>query len=236
LMQRTPLRCYHIPMLPRFVVSFLLLFCVAASTQTYAQTATPSLKSFHDPELGVTYFFPGQFNPVSPMQPSVMKTDATPQCVRTSLSAGSSPASGDSAFVFSTIDGACPGILQQAQQLGSFTKDQLLRQLKRYGTPTITKEPSRYNIEGNRAAVTLAAAEGDTKLPNGKFVTTYAVKACMLSDHPLPAAQAVPKGLKDVICLDFTTQRRELLTSVLAFVIQFDDHAMQSMVPNSILR
>jgi hypothetical protein len=222
-------------MLPRFAVFFLLLFCVAASTQTSAQTAAPALKSFHDPALGVTYFYPGQFNPVVPVKPNLTKTDATAQCVQTSLSAGSSPAAGDSAFVFSSIDGACPGILQQAQQLGSFTKDQLLRQLKRYGNPTITRQPSRYTIDGRPAAVTLASAESDTKLPNGSPVTTYAVKACMLNDHP-SAPEAAPKGARDVICLDFTTQRRELLTSVLAFVIQFGDHSMQAIVPNSIVR
>jgi hypothetical protein len=225
-------------MLLRLTASFLLVFCAFAPTQASAQSAAPALKSFHDQTLGVTYFYPGHFNAVVPLAPpkaSLTKADTTPQCVRTSFSAGSSPAMGDSAFVFSTIDGACPGILQQAQQLGSFTKDQILRQLKRYGTPTITRQPSRYTIEGHPAAVTVASAAGDTKLPNGSLLTTYAVKACMLNDRA-GAATTKKDDARDVLCFDFTTQRRELLTSVLTFVIQADGHPPQSIVPSSTVR
>ena len=171
-------------MMPRLAAS-LLLVCATA----LPQTSSPfSLKSFHDSAPGISYFYPGEFTPVAPAAPA--KTDpASPHCVRTSFSAGSDPAAGNSAFVFSLIDNACPGVLKEAQQLGSFTRAQILRQMKRYGTPVITHDPVRYTVAGHPAAVTLASAQAtETQAAVAKTRsgdgTTYAAKACILTGSP----------------------------------------------------
>jgi hypothetical protein len=218
-------------MMSRFA-AFLLLVCATALSQTPSPL---SLKSFHDAGSGVAYFYPGEFMPVAPALPA--KTDApTPHCVRTSFSAGSGPEAGDSAFIFSVIDGACPGVLHEAQQLGSFTRAQLLRQMKRYGTPVITHDPVRYAIAGHPAAVTLGQAvetqTADSKTKSrGK--TTYAAKACMLAEVPTSGHGSDPK---QVLCFDFTTTRQDILPHLTAFSVQFDGEQLQSLIPGAILR
>jgi hypothetical protein len=220
-------------MMPRFAAS-LLLICASALPQT---PSTFSLKSFHDASSGVAYFYPGEFMPVAPAAPA--KTDsASPHCVRTSFSAGSGPSVGDSAFVFSVIDNACPGVLHEAQQLGSFTKTQILRQMKRYGAPVITHDPVRYSIAGHPAAVTLAAAQAletqhtDIKTKSDTK-TTYAAKVCMLTGSSTTGHESDPK---QVLCFDFTTTREDLLARLSAFSVQFDGEPLQSLVPGAILR
>lgn len=211
----------------------LLLVCATALSQS---PSAFTLKSFHDAASGVAYFYPGEFMPVAPAAPA--KTDdAAPHCVRTSFSAGSGPAIGDSAFVFSVIDNACPGVLHEAQQLGSFTKTQILRQMKRYGAPVITHDPVRYNIAGHPAAVTLAAAQASETQPTdiktkSNTKTTYAAKVCMLTGSST-TGHADPK---QVLCFDFTTTREDLLARLTAFSVQFDGEPLQSLVPGAILR
>jgi hypothetical protein len=136
------------------------------------------------------------------------------------------------------IDNACPGVLHEAQQLGSFTKTQILRQMKRYGTPVITHDPVRYTVAGHPAAVTLAsaqAAESQTAAPKTKRSdgTTYAAKACMLTGTPTTGHESDPK---QVLCFDFTTTRQDLLSRLSAFSVQFDGEPLQSLVPGAILR
>ncbi|HEY6374412.1 MAG TPA: hypothetical protein VIX90_02685 [Edaphobacter sp.] len=216
----------------RFAVS-LLLVCATALSQT---PSSLSLKSFHDATSGVAYFYPGEFMSVAPAAPA--KTDAAaPHCVRTSFSAGSSPAIGDSAFVFSVIDNACPGVLKEAQQLGSFTRAQILRQMKRYGTPIITHDPVRYTIAGHPAAVTLASAQAtETQAAEAKTKgdrTTYAAKACVLTGSSTTGHGSDPK---QVLCFDFTTTREDILPRLSAFSVQFDGEPLQSLVPGTILR
>ena len=220
-------------MMPRFAAS-LLLICASAFAQT---PSTFSLKSFHDSAPGITYFYPGEFKPMMPAPPA-KDASASPHCVRTSFSGGSDPAAGNSAFVFSLIDNACPGVLKEAQQLGSFTRVQILRQMKRYGTPVITHEPVRYTIAGHPAAVTLASAQAEdnqeagTQKKNGDG-TTYAAKACMLTGSPSTGHDSAPK---QVVCFDFTTTRRDLLPRLFVFSAQFDGESLQSLVPGTILR
>lgn len=217
--------------MPRFAAS-LLLVCATA----LPQTSSPfSLKSFHDPAPGITYFYPGEFTPMMPSPPA-KEEGAAPHCVRTSFTGGSDPAAGNSAFVFSLIDNACPGVLKEAQQLGSFTRAQILRQMKRYGTPVIMHEPVRYSIAGHPAAVTLASAQAaDTQAAGGQKKnsdgTTYAAKACMLAGNT--GHDSAPK---QVVCFDFTTTRRDLLPRLFAFSAQFDGETLQSLVPGTILR
>lgn len=220
-------------MMPRFAAS-LLLVCATALSQT---PSSFSLKSFHDPAPGITYFYPSEFTPMT-IAPPAKEEGATPHCVRTSFSAGSDPAAGNSAFVFSLIDNACPGVLKDAQQLGSFTRAQILRQMKRYGTPVIMHDPVRYTVAGHPAAVTLASAQATdtqaagTQTKNGDG-TTYAAKACMLAGDPSTGHDSGPKP---VVCFDFTTTRRDLLPRLFAFSAQFDGEQLQSLVPGTLLR
>ncbi len=212
----------------------LLLICATGLSQS---PSALSLKSFHDATSGVAYFYPGEFMPFAPAAPA--KTDAAaPHCVRTTFSAGSGPAIGDSAFVFSVIDNACPGVLHEAQQLGSFTKTQILRQMKRYGAPVITHDPVRYSIAGHPAAVTLAAAQSSETQPAAiktktTTKTTYAAKVCMLTGSSTTGHVSDPK---QVLCFDFTTTREDLLERLTAFSVQFDGEPLQSLVPGAILR
>ena len=221
-------------MMPRFAAS-LLLICASALPQT---PSTFSLKSFHDSAPGITYFYPGEFKPMMPASPA-KDASASPHCVRTSFSGGSDPAAGNSAFVFSLIDNACPGVLKEAQQLGSFTRVQILRQMKRYGTPVITHEPVRYTVAGHPAAVTLASAQAEdnqeagTQKKNGDG-TTYAAKACILTGSPTTGRR--DSDPKQVLCFDFTTTRQDLLPRLAAFSVQFDGETLQSLVPGAILR
>ncbi len=154
------------------------------------------------------------------------------------MSAGAAAAAGNSVFVLSSIDDTCPGVLNTAvQKLGSFTREQILRQLKKYGTPEITQEPNRYNIDGHPAAITMASAEAADTPPGKRPTTTYAAKACVLGNVPVKGSKSDPAPVtKHVFCFDFTTPHKNLLTQMLAFTIQFDQDQPQPLVPGSILR
>jgi hypothetical protein len=242
-------------MMSRFALLLLLSVSAFSYSQTAASTDThdPRVpKAFRDSSLGITYYYPGRYVPATPAVPAPppaavadkdKKDAATSQCVHSDLSADSSVTGDTSVFVLSTIGSACPGILQQAQDLSTFTREQVLRQLRRYGTPTITQEPTRYTIDGRPAVITIASAQepdsGGTKLRP----ITYAAKACVLSDVPVDAPgkssfiHGRPRALPSshVVCFDFTTQQRDLLNLTLSFTIQFDGQAIQPLVPGTIL-
>ena len=175
--------------------------------------------------------------PAAPAASSSTTEAATPQCARSSLSAGFLHAGGTSVFVLSTIDNSCPGVLRGAQRLEPFTREQILRQLKQYGTPVITQEPRQYNIDGHRAAITMASVE-EAAQPNKRAVTTYAAKACFLGN--IPEKRSGKSGgdseTSHVLCFDFTTPQRDLLPRMLSFTLQFDKDAPQPLVPGNILR
>ncbi len=220
-------------MLLRSTALFLTLLLGPLLPQASAQTAQ---KFFHDPLLSLTYSYPGRFTS-EPPPPAAKSTAASPQCVQSTFAASSTTPVGSTAFLLSTIDNTCPPILHAAQQLGRFTKEQVLRQLTRYGTPVLTDDPTSYTIAGHPAALSMAWAQApDT--PSGKpGVITYAAKACVLGNVP-------PKGnkknldspVKHVICFDFTTPQKDLLTLLLGFTIQFDNDPPQALIPGSILR
>jgi len=213
---------------------------LAASCIAQTSTTPPALRIFHDPTLDVTIGYPGEFTPVltDPTKAQPANKGGGTQCVRSILTAGSVTTLGSSAFVVSVIDDACPTVLKQAEQQGSFTRDQILRQLKVYGMASLTQEPFRYAIDGRPAAVTLATAKpDDTSAAPGRKSTTYAAKACFLSNIPAKASgkqAAAPAG--EVICLDYTTQNRELMTRVLSFTIKFGDGDMHPVVPGNAVR
>jgi hypothetical protein len=196
-----------------------------------------TLKSFHDYALHITYFYPSRFVPV-PSPPSTVITTDTPQCVRTTLFANSVTPIDTSSFALSTVDNTCPDVLHRAAQLGPFIREEILRQLKQYGEPAITHEPTRYNIDGRLAAIILASVP--TPATPGKVArTTYAAKACVLGSIPVKARKKDSKPVEPVsrvFCFDFTTQNNDVLNLMLSFIIQFDNDPLMPMFPGSVVR
>jgi hypothetical protein len=215
----------------------LVLVCAAALSQPVDQPNPNMPKSFHDQALNLTYFYPGRFVPdpesVSP-RPSA---EATPKCARSTLFANAVSPVDTSSFVLSTIDNTCPNVLHGATMLGPFVREQILRQLKQYGEPTITQEPTAYAIDGHPAAIVLASvpmpvAEG--KIPH----TTYAAKACFLGNIPAkPHKKSDPVDqVRHVLCFDFTTLHNDLYSLMFGFSMQFDNDSPQPIVPGSVIR
>jgi hypothetical protein len=224
-------------MVHRFSALLLLLVCATALAQTSDQADPKVPKSFHDPALNVTYFYPGRFVPdLSSIAPKP-DADPTPKCAHSTLFANSVTPADTSSFVLSTIDNTCPNILRGATLLGPFVREQILRQLKQYGEPTITQEPTSYAIGGHPAAIVLASVpmpQVKGKIPT----TTYAAKACVLGNIPVKArkkSQPVDPT-RHVLCFDFTTLHGDLYTLMFAFTMQFDNDAPQPMVPGSVIR
>ena len=235
--------------LRRTALLLVLLVCVSALSQTPDQSSAepnPNLpRSFHDADLNITYFYPGRFVPdpasvaenTSAQTSTSSTTTATPKCARSTFFANSVTPVDTSSFVLSTIDNTCPNVLRGATTLGPFIREQILRQLKQYGEPTVTQEPTRYTINGHPAAIVLASVpmpEAAGKIPR----TTYAAKACFLGTIPVkPRKRSDPiEQPKHVLCFDFTTQERDLLSLVFGFSIQFDNDSPQPLVPGSALR
>jgi hypothetical protein len=218
-------------------VFVLVLSCLPVFAQAAAPSDPHTPKIFRDTAMGVTYAYPSEFTAEKVAAPP--KADpATPRCVQSTLSGGSTTKLGSSVFVLSTMDDACPGVLLNAsKQLGSFTKEQILRQLKSYGTPVVTQEPVRYSIDGHPAAITMGSAQPGEAQPGKTLVTTFAAKACVLGNVAVKATKTEPaQPTKHIFCFDFTTQQRDLLPLILAFTIQFDQGKTQSLVPGNILR
>jgi hypothetical protein len=233
-------------MMSRSAAFLLLLFCAAAFSQPPDQPASNLPKSFHDPLLNITYFYPGRFTPATPEPAPALRasSDSAPAklCAQSDLSASSVSPVGTSVFVLSTIDNTCPSVLHGAStDLGAFTREQVLRQLKQYGDPVITQEPTHYTIDGHPAVVTLASAQAPTT-PGTSGITpphiTYAAKACFLGNVPVkPRRRSDPvEPTRHVLCFDFTTQERDLLPLMFSFSMQFDKDSPQPLVPGSALR
>jgi hypothetical protein len=234
-------------MMSRSVAFLLLLICGAAFSQPPDQPASNVPKSFHDPLLNVTYFYPGRFTPATPdasptgpVQSS--SATATHLCAESTLSASSISPVGTSVFVLSTIDNTCPNVLHGAStDLGAFTREQVLREIKQYGDPVITQEPTHYTIDGHPAVITLASAQPPLT-PGTNGITppkiTYAAKACFLGNIPVkPRKRSEPvEQTNHVLCFDFTTQERDLLPLMFSFSMQFDNDSPQPLVPGSALR
>jgi hypothetical protein len=226
----------------RFPAFLLLLVCVTAVAQTpVAQTpdqAESKLpKSFHDSALNVTYFYPGRFVPDPASLSPKPEANPTPKCAHSTLFANSVTPVDTSSFVLSTIDNTCPNVLRGATLLGPFIREQIIRQLKQYGEPTITQEPTNYAIDGHPAAIVLASVPmPDVK---GKIPTiTYAAKACVLGNIPVKPRKKSEHvdPTRHVLCFDFTTLHKDLYTLMFAFSMQFDNDLPQPMVPGSVIR
>jgi hypothetical protein len=225
-------------MVLRSLILFLLsLVCASAPAQTADQPNPNVPKSFHDSALNVTYFYPGRFVPDNTALAPKPNADPTPKCARSTLFANAVTPVDTSSFVLSTIDNTCPNILRGATLLGPFVREQILRQLKQYGEPTITQEPTNYAIDGHPAAIVLASVP--MPAVKGKIpTTTYAAKACMLGNIPVkPRKRSQPvEPTRHVLCFDFTTLHQDLYTLMFAFTMQFDNDAPQAIVPGSVIR
>ena len=218
-------------------LSLLLFVCAAALPQASDQPNPNVPRSFHDSALNVTYFYPGRFIPDPASVAPKPSTDANPRCAHSTLFANSVTPSNTSSFVLSTIDNTCPNVLRGATLLGPFVREQILRQLKQYGEPTVTQEPTIYAIDGHPAAIVLASvplAQVKGKIPT----TTYAAKACVLGNIPVkPKKKSDPvEPTRHVLCFDFTTQHSDLYTLMFAFTMQFDNDSPLPMVPGSVIR
>lgn len=241
-LQDKTLKCYDKKMVLRSAASFLLLaVCAAALSQTSGQTAPSGPHIFHDSALGITYFYPERFTPA---QLAPAKAEAKPNCAQSTLTGSSASPVGTSAFVLSSIGNVCPTVLHgAASNLDAFTREQVLRQLKQYGDPVITQDPTHYTIDGHPAAITIASvkhtAAADTA-GNSNIIPpqmTYAAKACVLGEVPEKHSKAsLADQTTHIVCFDFTTQQRDLLPLMLAFTVQFDGHGPQPIVPGSVLR
>ena len=220
-----------------FFVLLLVCVCAAAFSQT-SDPPNPNIpKSFHDSLLSVTYFYPGRFTPDPESITPKPGTDGAPKCAHSTLFANSVTPVDTSSFVLSTIDNTCPNVLRGATFLGPFIREQILRQLKQYGEPTITQEPTHYNIDGHPAAIVLASVP----MPETKGTiptTTYAAKACVLGNIPVkPKKKSDPVDpTRHVLCFDFTTLHQDLYHLMFAFSMQFDNDPPQPMVPGSVIR
>jgi hypothetical protein len=128
--------------------------------------------------------------------------------------------------------------LRRGTQLGLFIREEILHQLKQYGEPSITQEPTRYNIDGRSAAIILASVpmpQTSDKVAR----TTYAAKVCALASIPVKARKKDSKPVEPVgpvICFDFTTQNNELLNLMFTFIVQFDNDPLTPMFPASVVR
>jgi hypothetical protein len=213
----------------------LLSLCAAGQAQTNDQERTRNLpKSFHDDALNITYFYPAHFETVSD-QAGVSSDSATDKCAKTILIAESSIPAGPSSFVLSSIDHACPELVRKANALGPFTRMQLLRQLKPFGQANISREPTRYIIDGRPAAITVGSASVPPADHHaGK--TIYAAKACALSN--IPGGNRKKPDATDsvgrILCFDFSTENSDLVSLMFAFIIQFDDDPPVSLFPGSV--
>ncbi len=227
-------------MLSRLAALSLLLLIAIAPAQSSNSSQLPAMKTFKEPDFDMTFIYPASFVPVDPKAaaPSTYSMPKSrpdkPPCVQTPLAVGTNTPD-TSALVFSIIDDACPTILHDAQKLGDFVNTQILRQLKRYGTPAITKGPSLYTFDGRSAAVILASATTDAPKP----ITTYAAKVCMFGNVTAYTFGKIPSQLtaaNSVICFDFTTRQHDGLEPLFSLPLIFEDLAPRSLVPAAILR
>jgi hypothetical protein len=218
-------------------IVLLLLVCATGSLtgQKPAGEERANLpKSFHDDTLNITYFYPAHFAPVAD-QPGASPDAVTDNCARTILIAESSIQAGPSSFVLSRIDGACPELLRKASALAPFTHVQLLRQLKQFGEATISREPTRYIIDGRPAAISV----GSVSIPSADHhaaKTIYAAKACAVSDIPSGGHKKSDpaESAGRVLCFDFSTENIDLISLMFAFIVQFNDDPPAPLFPVSV--
>jgi hypothetical protein len=223
-----------IPPRSAFLV-LLFLACSTTSPQATGEHASGTLKSFHDDILNITYFYPANFVPVPPASTPALA--GTSKCMQPTLFAYSVTPIENSSFALTTIDNTCPENLRGASRLGPFTREQVVRQLKQYGVPTIIQEPTNYTIAGHPASITLASVA----IPAGPGKVApiiYAAKACAMGSVPLRTRKKseLVAPPTHVLCFDFTTQNSGMLTQMFSFIIQFENSPLEPIFPGSLIR
>ena len=143
----------------------------------------------------------------------------------------------NSSFALTAIDNTRPEILRAASQPGPFTREQIVRQLKQYGDPTIILAPTNYTIAGHPASITIATVAIPAE-PGKVAPIIYAAKACALGSVPLRTRRKSDpvEPLTDVLCFDFKTQNSGMLTQMFSFIIQFENTPPEPMFPGSVIR
>ena len=195
--------------------------------------ADSNISSFHDDALNITYFYSAHFAQESSGASGAPGDDS--KCIKPSLFANS--AADKSSFTLYTIDDTCPELLRRATELGLFTRERVLVQLKQYGVPTIIQAPLSYAIAGHPAAVTIASvaiAEGAGKVAR----TVFAAEACSLgnSESKKHKRSETVDPVTHIVCIDFSTQDSGFPTQMFWFMIQFDNAPLEPFFPGNVIR
>jgi hypothetical protein len=216
-------------------VCFALVLLVYGATLPCAisQTASDTISSFHDNALNITYFYSADFVPAPSGAPVAPGDEST--CIKPSLFASS--VADRSSFTLSTIDNTCPELLQRAIELGPFTRERVLVQLKQYGVPTVIQTPVSYAIAGHPAAVSIASVAIPAS-PGKVARTIYTAKACALGNILAKKHKKSDptEPVTHVICIDFTTQDSGLFAQMFSFIVKFDDAPLGTIFPDYVIR
>ena len=217
------------------VLVLLFLVCATTSPQVTGEHGSGTLKSFHDDVLNITYFYPAEFVPAPPASTPALA--GMPKCMQPTLFAYTVTPIENSSFALTTIDNTCPEILRGASQLGPFTREQVVRQLKQYGDPTIIQPPTNYRITGHPAAITMASVAIPAD-PGKVAPIIYAAKACVAGTIPLKTHKKsdLVEPVTHILCFDFSTQNGGMLTRMFSFIVQFENSPLEPMFPGSVIR
>jgi hypothetical protein len=199
------------------------------------QAVSDTIKSFHDDALNITYFYSADFVPAPSGAPFAPGEES--KCIKPTLFANSVTAVDSSSFTLTTVDGTCPELLRRATELGPFTRDRVLVQLRQYGEPSVIQSPVLYTIAGHPAAITVAAVA--IPVSPGKVARTiYAAKACALGNVPAKTNKKSDptEPVTHVVCIDFTTKDDGLPTQMFSFIIQFENGRLEPFFPGNVIR
>jgi hypothetical protein len=212
----------------------LALFVCGANSPCAIGQAASDISSFHDDALNITYFYSAHFAP-EPSGAPVAPGDES-KCIKASLFANSVTAGDSSSFNLYTIDDTCPELLRRATDLGPFTRERVLVQLKQYGAPTIIQAPLSYAIAGHPAAVAIASA---TIAASAAKVarTIFSAEACSsgnVESKKHKKSESI-NPVTHVVCIDFTTQESGLPAQMFWFMIQFDNAPLEPFFPGKVI-
>jgi hypothetical protein len=199
------------------------------------QAASDAIKSFHDGTLNITYFYSADFAPAPLGTPAAPGDEST--CIKPTLFANSDTAVAGSSFTLSTVESTCPELLRRAIELGPFTREGVLVELKQYGEPKIIQSQVLYTIAGHPAAIT-GASVAIPASPGRVARAIYAAKACVLGNIPAKKHKKSDPAepVTHVVCIDFTTQESGLPTQMFSFIIQFDNGPLVPFFPGNVIR
>ena len=211
---------------------FALALLICGANLPCAIGQATGVSSFQDDALNITYFYSAHYLP-EPSGAPVAPGDES-KCIKPSLFANS--AADSSSFTLYTIDDTCPELPRRAANLGPFTRERVLVQLKQYGVPTIIQAPLSYAIAGHPAAVAVASVT--IAASAGKVARTiFAAEACSSGNvESKKHKNSEPiDPVTHIVCIDFTTQDSGLPTQMFWFMIQFDNAPLEPFFPGNVL-